>query len=147
MEVGPYCLHGGRARAVKVYLTADTRTLGSHGEQNDHRPAAAQPAPGGLRRHRPVLRVCRRAQPARSYEVLLHGLAFLGVTGASWGYVFGIYMGRKEVVTLGLALNAGYLAFGVWQATVHPWLGLLLLAIGGYGLGALLYYRKLILEV
>ena len=56
-------------------------------------------------------------------------------------------MGRKEVVTLGLALNAGYLAFGVWQATVHPLLGLLLLAIGGYGLGALLYYRKLILEV
>jgi hypothetical protein len=80
-------------------------------------------------------------------EKYLHGLAFLGVTGASWGYVFGIYMGRKEVVTLGLALNAGYLAFGVWQATVHPWLGLLLLAIGGYGLGALLYYRKLILEV
>ena len=77
----------------------------------------------------------------------LHALAFLGVTGASWGYVFGIYMGRREVVTVGLVLSAGYVAFGVWQATVHPFLGLLLLAIGAYGGGALLYYRKVILEV
>ena len=77
----------------------------------------------------------------------LHALAFLSVTGASWGYVFGIYMGRKEVVTLGFVLSAGYLAFGVWQSTVHPFLGLLLLAIGAYGGGALLYYRKQILEV
>lgn len=80
-------------------------------------------------------------------EKYLHALAFLGVTGASWGYVFGIYMGRKEVVTVGLALNAAYVAAGVWQATVNPYLGLLLLAIGGYGLGALLFYRKVILEV
>src|SRR6185436_18601783 len=58
----------------------------------------------------------------------LHALAFLAVTGASWGYVFGIYMGRKEVVTLGLILSVGYVAFGVWQATVNPYLGLLLLA-------------------
>jgi hypothetical protein len=77
----------------------------------------------------------------------LHALAFFAVTGASWGYVFGIYMGRKEVVSLGFVLSAGYLAFGVWQATVNPFLGLLLLAIGAYGGGALLYYRKQILEV
>lgn len=77
----------------------------------------------------------------------LHALAFLAVTGASWGHVFGIYMGRKEVVTLGFALSAGYLAFGVWQLTVHPYLGLLLLAIGAYGAGALLYYRNVILEI
>lgn len=76
----------------------------------------------------------------------LHALAFLGVTGASWGYVFGIYMGRKEVVTLGFLLSLAYLAFGVWQATVHPFLGLLLLAIGAYGGGALFYYRKQIVE-
>lgn len=80
-------------------------------------------------------------------EKYLHALAFLAVTGASWGYVFGIYMGRKEVVTLGFVLSAGYLAFGVWQATVDPYLGLLLLAIGAYGGGALFYYRKQILEV
>jgi len=77
----------------------------------------------------------------------LHALAFLTVTGASWGYVFGIYMGRKEVVTLGLILSVGYVAFGVWQATVNPYLGLLLLAIGAYGGAALLYYRKQIVAV
>jgi len=77
----------------------------------------------------------------------LQGLAFLAVAGASWGYVFGIYMGRKEVVAFGLILSVGYLAFGLWQATVNPYLGLLLLAMGAYGGGALLYYRKQILEV
>ncbi len=72
----------------------------------------------------------------------LHGLAFLAVTGVSWGYVFGIYMGRKEVVTLGFVLSLAYVGFGVWQCTTHLALGALLLAIGGYGLGALAYYRQ-----
>src|SRR6266576_2781737 len=60
----------------------------------------------------------------------LHALEFLTVTGLSWGYVFGIYMGRREVVGLGFALSAGYVGFGVWQLALHPPLGLLLLAIG-----------------
>lgn len=72
----------------------------------------------------------------------LHALAFLGVTGASWGYVFGIFMGRREVVALGFVLNAAYLAFGVWQLGLHLPLGLLLLALGGYGVAALFLYRK-----
>ncbi|PYO60375.1 MAG: hypothetical protein DMD28_13280 [Gemmatimonadetes bacterium] len=77
----------------------------------------------------------------------LHAVAFLSVTAVSWGYVFGIYMGRREVVALGFALSAGYAGFGLWQLTLHPALGLLLLGIGVYGGGALAYYRKLILEV
>ena len=77
----------------------------------------------------------------------LHAAAFLAVTGASWGCVFGIYMGRKEVVALGFVLSLGYLGFGVWQWSLHPPLGLLLLAIGAYGAGVLLYYRKQILAV
>jgi hypothetical protein len=76
----------------------------------------------------------------------LHALAFLAVAGASWGYVFGIYMGRKEVIMFGLVLSAVYLVFGVWQLTLHPFLGLLLLAIGAYGAGVLLYYRKQVIE-
>jgi len=74
----------------------------------------------------------------------VHALAFLSVTGASWGYVFGIYMGRREVLALGFALSAGYVAFGVWQLGLHPPLGLLLIALGVYGAAALLFYRKLI---
>jgi hypothetical protein len=72
----------------------------------------------------------------------LHALGFLAVTGLSWGYVFGIFMGRKEVVTLGFVLNLAYIGFGVWQCLVQPALGLLLLALGAYGLGALAYYRQ-----
>jgi hypothetical protein len=72
----------------------------------------------------------------------LHALAFLAVSGVSWGYVFGVYMGRKEVVMLGFLLSAAYAGAGVWQSGVHPPLGVLLLAIGAYGAGALAYYRK-----
>jgi hypothetical protein len=50
-------------------------------------------------------------------------------------------MGRKEVVTLGFVLNLAYIGFGVWQWMVQPALGLLLFALGAYGLGALAYYR------
>jgi hypothetical protein len=76
----------------------------------------------------------------------LHALAFLAVTGVSWGYVFGIFMGRREVVSLGFALNAGYIVAGLWQLRLHPALGLLLLALGIYGAGALVIYRKQILS-
>ena len=55
-------------------------------------------------------------------------------------------MGRREVVGLGFALSAAYVGFGAWQLPLHPPLGLLLLAIGVYGAGALYYYRGLILE-
>ncbi|HXQ29911.1 MAG TPA: hypothetical protein VN848_11675 [Gemmatimonadales bacterium] len=79
-------------------------------------------------------------------EKYLHGLAFFAVGGLSWGYVFGIYMARREVVMLGLVLSLAYLGFGVWQFTEHPPLGLLLLAMGAYGAGTLLYYRRQILE-
>jgi hypothetical protein len=75
-------------------------------------------------------------------EKYLHALAFLAVTGLSWGYVFGIFMGRKEVVTLGFVLNLAYIGFGVWQCTARPALGVLLLVIGAYGLVALAYYRR-----
>src|SRR3989449_9658331 len=60
----------------------------------------------------------------------LHGLAFFTVGGVSWGYVFGIYMGRREVVALGLALSAGYSGCGVGQLALHPPRGLLALGHG-----------------
>ncbi len=80
-------------------------------------------------------------------EKFVHAFAFLAVTGVSWGYAFGIYMARKEVVVLGFALSLGYAGFGLWQWPLHPLLGLLLFAIGVYGLAVLLYYRRQILEL
>jgi hypothetical protein len=79
-------------------------------------------------------------------EKYVHALAFFAVGGLSWGYVVGIYMARREVVILGLALSLAYVGFGVWECAEHLSLGLLLLAMGAYGAGALIYYRKQILE-
>lgn len=74
------------------------------------------------------------------------GIAFLTVGGFSWGYVFGILMARKEVVMLGFAASAAYTGAGVWILRGDLWLGALLLAIGVYGFGALVAYRRYILE-
>lgn len=76
----------------------------------------------------------------------LHALLFLGVTGLSWGYVFGIYMGRREVVALGFAGSLAYVGFGIWQCSQYLPFGLLLIALGVYGAGVLAYYRRLIVE-
>lgn len=76
----------------------------------------------------------------------LQGFAFLVLMGFSWGYVFGILMARKEVILLGFAASAAYAAAGLWQFAADWRLGALLLAIGVYGLGTLVRYRKYILE-
>ena len=76
----------------------------------------------------------------------LQGLAFLTVTGISWGYVFGILMARREVVTLGWIANLAYVAAGVWQLGREWWLGVALLSVGIYGLAVLALYRRRIVE-
>lgn len=78
-------------------------------------------------------------------HILRLGVPLLALTGFSWGYVFGILMGRKEVVALGFVASLAYLAVGVWKYGSDHWLGLLLGAIGAYGLVALTVYRKRIL--
>ncbi|OLE60310.1 MAG: hypothetical protein AUG10_06370 [Gemmatimonadetes bacterium 13_1_20CM_2_70_10] len=72
-------------------------------------------------------------------------MPLLVVCGFSWGYVFGILMGRKEVLALGFLASAVYLAAGLWQLSVDWRLGALLGAIGVYGLAVLAYYRRHIL--
>jgi hypothetical protein len=73
-------------------------------------------------------------------------VAFLVLAGFSWGYVFGILMARKEVLALGAVSGLGYAAAGVWQLGADWRLGVLLLAIGAYGLATLAVYRRRILE-
>ena len=75
-------------------------------------------------------------------HILRLGAPLLALTGFSWGYVFGILMGRKEVVALGFLASLGYVAAGIWKYGSAPWLGLLLAAIGAYGLVVLALYRK-----
>jgi hypothetical protein len=81
-----------------------------------------------------------------STKIIPNAVIFLGIAGFSWGYVFGVLMARKEVIGLGLLASLLYVAAGVWQLGPHWPLGALLLAIGLYGLGALVVYRRRILE-
>jgi hypothetical protein len=60
--------------------------------------------------------------------------------------VFGILMARKEVLGLGLVASIGYILAGIWQLGPHWPLGVLLLAIGAYGLATLALYRWQILD-
>jgi len=78
-------------------------------------------------------------------HILRLGVTLLVVCGFSWGYVFGILMGRKEVLALGFLASAVYLAAGLWQLSVDWRLGALFGAIGVYGLAVLAYYRRHIL--
>ena len=78
-----------------------------------------------------------------------HGVLFLGIAGFSWGYVFGILMARREVVVLGFAASAAWLAAAALGATRFgfDWrLTALLVALGAYGLITLALYRTRILE-
>jgi len=74
-------------------------------------------------------------------HILRLGLPLLGVAGFSWGYVFGVLMGRKEVVLLGFVASLAYAAGGFWKFGTDWRLGALLLAIGAYGLVVLAVYR------
>ncbi len=79
-------------------------------------------------------------------KIFPNGVVFLAIAGFSWGYVFGILMARKEVVALGVLASVGYAAAGVWQLGLDWRLGVLLIAIGAYGLATLSLYRRRILE-
>ena len=79
-------------------------------------------------------------------KIFPNGVIFLAIAGFSWGYVFGILMARKEVIAMGVLASIGYAGAGVWQLGVDWRLGVLLIAIGAYGLAVLSMYRRRILE-
>lgn len=78
-------------------------------------------------------------------HILRLGLPLLALMGFSWGYAFGILMGRKEVVALGVLASLAYAGAGLWKIGADWRLGLLLLGIGVYGLIVLTIYRRRIL--
>lgn len=80
--------------------------------------------------------------PQGMNDIVTSGVGFLALCGLSWGYVFGIFMGRKEVVALGFALSAGYVVAGGIVAAGDPALAGLLFAIGLYGVAILMRYRR-----
>ena len=79
-------------------------------------------------------------------KIFPNAVLFLGIAAFSWGYVFGILMARREVLALGVLASVVYVAAGVWKLGPDWRLGLLLLAVGVYGLATLAVYRRRILE-
>ncbi|HJS43798.1 MAG TPA: hypothetical protein VJ755_10025 [Gemmatimonadales bacterium] len=79
-------------------------------------------------------------------KIIPNALIFLGLTGFSWGYVFGILMARKEALGLGVVASVVYIGAGIWQLGPRWLLGALLLAIGASGLAIIALYRRRILE-
>jgi hypothetical protein len=78
-------------------------------------------------------------------HILRLGLPLLAVTGFSWGYVFGVLMERKEAVVLGFVASGVYVGVGIWRFGADQPFGVLLMAIGLYGLAVLSLYRKQLL--
>ena len=82
-------------------------------------------------------------------HILGGGIPLLVWAGFSWGYVFGVLMGRTEVIPLGLLSSVayvvvGYLAWtrGFWRFGADWRLGALMMGLGLIGLVALGLYRK-----
>jgi hypothetical protein len=79
-------------------------------------------------------------------KILWNGVLFLGLCGFSWGYVFGIFMGRPEALILGFAASgvatgaAGWM-WGQGNMLVAAVLGV----IGLYGFVTLRIYRRWVL--
>ena len=80
--------------------------------------------------------------PQGPTDIITSGVGFLTLCGISWGYVFGIFMGRREVVGLGFVLSAGYVAAAAIVAVRDPAMAILLAVIGLYGLVTLTRYRR-----
>ena len=78
-------------------------------------------------------------------HILRLGVPLLALAGFSWGYVFGILMGRKEVLALGFLASIGYMIVGGMKFGNDQAFGVLLMAIGAYGFAVLAMYRRLIL--
>lgn len=78
-------------------------------------------------------------------HILRLGLPLLALTGFSWGYVLGVLMERKEAVVLGFVASGAYVGVGIWKLATDVPFALLLMAIGAYGLFALILYRRRLL--
>jgi hypothetical protein len=83
--------------------------------------------------------------PEGMRDVVTSGVGFLALCGLSWGYVFGVFMGRREVVVLGFVLSLGYMVAAAMVMVGDPAMAALLFGIGVYGAGVLLAYGRRII--
>ena len=75
-------------------------------------------------------------------DIVTSGVGFLTLCGLSWGYVFGVFMGRREVVGLGFLLSVAYVGVGVYLLRTDVRMAAGVIAIGLYGIAILVRYRR-----
>lgn len=75
-------------------------------------------------------------------DLVTSGVGFLTLCGLSWGYVFGVFMGRREVVGLGFLLSLAYVGVGVYLLRTDVRMAAGVIAIGLYGIAILVRYRR-----
>jgi hypothetical protein len=135
-----------------VYLNAMTQTTTTAGFDTVPLPLALHLAmhsviglfcafAGGLNLIDPT-----KILPQGVNDVITSGVGFVALCGLSWGYVFGVFMGRREVVAIGFVLSAGYVGVGAYVLAGDPAMATFLAAIGLYGLAILARYRARIVS-
>ena len=75
-------------------------------------------------------------------KILWNGVIFLGLCGFSWGYVFGVFMGRPEALLLGSLASGVATGAAGWLMGRDPLLAALLGTVGLYGFVTLRVYRR-----
>jgi hypothetical protein len=76
-------------------------------------------------------------------KIFFNGVLFLGAAGLAWGYVFGVFMGRREAVIISYALSGFCLGMAGWllgKGDVR--LAAVVAFVGLYGLVTMLTYRR-----
>ena len=92
---------------------------------------------------------CAFAGPLNLIEpvkIIPNGALFLAVCGVAWGYVFGVFMGRREAVMIGWGLSGFCFGIAAWLwGRGDMRLAALLVVVGLYGFAVLFRYGKWVL--
>jgi hypothetical protein len=79
-------------------------------------------------------------------KIVPNGVLFLATAGVAWGYVFGIFMGRREAVIISYGLSGFCLGMAGWLlGKGDERLAALVAVVGLYGLAVMLSYRRWVL--